>query len=540
MKSMLVLALLVMMGAPAHAEIMAQWIQLAPGSNGTPSNVAWGDAPTSMVPTILARAVIDTASAGCPAITVDGTLKLPMHARFDAAALSANLPLGGDYSATPNYPTWFVAATTPGMLPDSEARAHGWARATTAWTECEAVLPGGHRTAVIDGSGASLKLPVANPQRILVIADSGCRMARKAWQNCHDPVAFPIAALADFEAQFKPDLIIHVGDYFYRDVPCTAAGGTEATGCPNDASTTWADSWDAWNLDFFYPAKGLLQTAPWVMVRGNHESCGRGARGWFALLEPRPFSMADETCGAKAGAATAKPGEAIYSGDFKPSYLVPAGALTLVVFDDSFSSEQKLDANMAANYSADLTTTLAALPAGAHAVIAAHKPAYGLLGGHIDGATGTIDGGDATLQSVYGGTAGQGRDAFAGGMPEAVSFLLSGHIHQFEYIDFADKTRYAPQLIVGVGGSKLDKTANPNDKADLTYTSPANASIALHPRAGETVQTAVSHAYSQAMFGFGLLDASATGYVVSAYASSATLAGRCTVTLSPRDIACWK
>ena len=481
--------------APARAGIVAQWVQLGPGEGS--------------VATILARAVIDEASAGCPSVRVDSTLVLPMRARFDANRL------GG-----------FVTATAPGRLPDSE----GGARATTGWTECEAVVPPGHRTAMIDGAAAPLRLPVPQPRRILVIGDTGCRMARNDYQNCHDSAAFPLRALAGLEAGFAPDLIIHVGDYFYRDVDCVTAGGDAQTGCPSAASTSWGDRWDSWNLDFFYPATRLLETAPWVMVRGNHESCGRGARGWFALLDPRRFDPALVAC---------RPGEpAGHGGDFTPSYVVPAGALTLLVLDSSKANDRAVDPAMAAAYSADLSALIAALPAGAHAAIVTHKPAYGLLAGHVDPVTGAIDGGTLTLQSVYAGRGGDG-GVFRNGMPASVSLLLSGHIHQFEYVDFADHSRFAPQLIVGVSGDRLDHTANP-DGHDPVYASPADVRFGLHPAVGETAHTIAAHAYSRAQFGFALMDRAPSGYIVRAYDVNGTLVGRCTLTLAPRDIACWR
>ena len=35
------------------------------------------------------------------------------------------------------------------------------------------------------------------------------------------------------------------------------------------------DAWDTWKASFFDPAAPLLTAAPWIMVRGNHERCGK-------------------------------------------------------------------------------------------------------------------------------------------------------------------------------------------------------------------------------------------------------------------------
>jgi hypothetical protein len=115
--------------------------------------------------------------------------------------------------------------------------------------------------------------------------------------------------------------------------------------------------------------------------------------------------------------------------------------------------------------------------------------------------------------------------------------FLSGHIHQFEYVNFNDYTHYAPQLIVGVGGDNLDPTANPNGNSPIyAYQSQP---FTVHNDPSTTTSTTVHAAYSQAEFGFALLQATPTGYIASVYNIGANKAGRCTITLNPRSIACW-
>ena len=77
--------------------------------------------------------------------------------------------------------------------------------------------------------------------------------------------------LAKSVAAARPDLVIHVGDYLYRESPCPK----NDHGC---AGSPYDDSWFTWKADFFVPAAPLLQVAPWIMVRGNHEICKRAAR----------------------------------------------------------------------------------------------------------------------------------------------------------------------------------------------------------------------------------------------------------------------
>ena len=39
-------------------------------------------------------------------------------------------------------------------------------------------------------------------------------------------------------------------------------------------------------------------------------------------------------------------------------------------------------------------------------------------------------------------------------MPANIAFFLSGHIHQFEYVNFVNNTNFAPQLVVGTGAGQ--------------------------------------------------------------------------------------
>ena len=94
-------------------------------------------------------------------------------------------------------------------------------------------------------------------------------------------------------AKFKPDLVIHVGDYLYRESACPPGN----QGC---AGSPWGDNWTTWKADFFDPAAPLLAAAPIVLVRGNHEDCKRAGPGWTRLQGPTAFD-----CRALHGASAA-------------------------------------------------------------------------------------------------------------------------------------------------------------------------------------------------------------------------------------------
>ena len=144
---------------------------------------------------------------------------------------------------------------------------------------------------------------------------------------------WPFAAVAAGAAAAAPDLVIHVGDYHYRENECPAGNA----GC---AGSPWGYGWDAWEADVFAPAEKLLAAAPWIVVRGNHESCNRGGPGLVALPRSAPASSAPN-CDAAADDAI---------GDYSEPYAVPLGTgrdadTQFIVFDSSLVGVAPLPAS---------------------------------------------------------------------------------------------------------------------------------------------------------------------------------------------------
>jgi hypothetical protein len=193
-----------------------------------------------------------------------------------------------------------------------------------------------------------------------------------------------------------------------------------------------------------------------------------------------------------------------------------------------------------------MTALLNSLPAKSMNVYVTHKPTFGLAAGA------PTNSGDFTEQYAYTGAPTGLSSAFSGGVPAKIGMFLSGHIHQFEYVNFNDYVHYAPQLIVGVSGDNLDPTANP-DGTTLTYAYQAQ-NFTVHNTATGTTAATVNHAYSQAEFGFAVLDTIGDdddrgrhhdddrpqGYIAHVFSVDATTAGHCVIKLSPRNIACWQ
>jgi hypothetical protein len=275
---------------------------------------------------------------------------------------------------------------------------------------CEARVP---PTATrLSAGGAPLPSLPANIRRIAVIGDTGCRIDNRNAQDCRDPVAWPFAAIARAAAARQPDLVIHVGDYHYREAPCPAG----RAGC---AGSPYGDNWAAWHADFFEPAAPLLAAAPWVMVRGNHELCRRGGHGWRHLLDPYPIGPA--------------------CADRSPPYRLSLGGLELLLFDSADANDFLAPPDKVAFYAGQLKPLLASAPAGAWLLL--HHPVWAMGQGPMAGL--------ATNLTMQG--------AIRGLVPATLDLVLSGHVHDFISYDFG--AQRPAQLIVGTGGDRLQTLA---------------------------------------------------------------------------------
>ena len=275
---------------------------------------------------------------------------------------------------------------------------------------CQLALPPTARTASLDG--APLPLPQRQVRRIVLFGDTGCRIMGDQIQACNDPKAWPMAEVMRLAAARHPDLVIHVGDYYYREQPCPAA----AAGCAGSPS---GDGWAAWTADFFDPAAPLLRGAPWVFTRGNHETCGRGGRGWFRML--------DAATPAKRCPAASDP------------LVVPLGGLNLYVLDSADADDRTAPRQKVAAFASQLST-LAPQLAREPGWIVTHRPIWAFVPVARVGPLGPLNLSlDLTEQAAV-----RGRNL------NAVRMVVSGHIHDFASQDFGPSR--PAQLVVGTGG----------------------------------------------------------------------------------------
>jgi hypothetical protein len=278
---------------------------------------------------------------------------------------------------------------------------------------CEAVVPFGAAAATIRDQ--VLPLPDGPVERIAVIGDAGCRLSDwdKKYQACNDPQAWPFAQVARSVAAWQPDLIIHVGDFLYRESACPD-GNVGCAGSPH------GDNWPTWNADFFAPVSPLLGAAPWLFMRGNHETCDRNPEGWFAYLDPHPWQAACQ--------------------QYTEPYVTTVRGLEIAVIDSAEAADTTVKPGEEEEYARQFQHLAGIAPPGSWLVT--HRPFRGLL----EGDRGEIEVQNAAYEAATGGTL----DADYG-------LILSGHIHLAEALAFAGESGRPPQLIAGNSGTALDQ-----------------------------------------------------------------------------------
>jgi hypothetical protein len=309
---------------------------------------------------------------------------------------------------------------------------------------CEAVVPAGAEKVSI--LGQRLVLPVSDPKRLVIIGDTGCRIKAKhepgefKVQDCESGKKWPFRNLAKRAAEWAPELVIHVGDYIYREIACPYPEKCD--------SSPFGDNWGTWQADFFAPGAPLLAAAPWVMVRGNHEDCNRAGGGFFRFLE---------TTVIERSSPVPPPCR-----EYTNPYAVPIGALTLLILDSSAvkplkpseSDDEEEEGEAEEQGTADesqlkiYTKQFSDLwgMAGAHNWLLMHHPLR-------------------AARSVKGG--GEGFEPLtdtlwtaAGDVPASLDLAVTGHIHLTEALTFDG---HPSQIVLGAGGTKLSKDVKARD-----------------------------------------------------------------------------
>ncbi len=331
---------------------------------------------------ILARAII--LNGHCPAITIDST---------SAQMLARSTP-----------PPGFSSAVL-----------------------CEHPIPATARSASIGNQ--VLSLPKASPTRIVVVGDTGCRVKGTDIQDCTGKgtgEVWDFAQVAAAISASKPDVILHVGDYHYREYgTCTNH---------NCIQSNIGYTWPSWKADFFDPAKNILAQAPWVFIRGNHEDCSRAWKGWFYFLDPHPLPNNPwSNCQ-----------------DYTDPYQLMLGNQQVIVMDTAvIPDDYKATPNPAAlqRYTAEFNTVEKLTAKQTSSWLSTHRPIWAVAS-FTDSGKPAIAATDLTLQQAIAASA-------AKALPTPpINTLLTGHIHLFEMLTFNDNR--PTQLVFGGGATELD------------------------------------------------------------------------------------
>ena len=373
----------------------------------------------------VARAL--TADAQCPMIRFDGH-----KVQMDLRAAPASEPL------------------RPTRSPPADSKPSNFPIRT-----CEMTIPPDTRQATI--GELSLPLPKKEIDRIVVIGDTGCRLKKSenAYQACNDPDRYPFAKVAAAAANWKPDLVVHVGDYEYRENKCPDNN-------PGCAGSPWGYGWDTWQADFFNPGAALLKAAPWVLVRGNHESCSRAGQGWWRMLDPRPL-QAGRDCNDASNDKI---------GDYSEPYAVPLGNdAQLIVFDSSKTSGSAIapDDLRQTIYSDDYRKIEKLSQQADFNFMANHHPILGVFADQDAQGNVVLEPGNQGIQSVFGKI-----NPLI--IPPRIDVLLSGHLHVWQEVSFSSP--HPSQFVAGFSGTMEDLVPLP---AHLPPgTSPAPGAVIDH------------------------------------------------------------
>ena len=375
------------------------------------------------------------------------------------------------------------SATVDGVTQALQARA-GASSTDFPVTLCERAVATTARQASI--AGQPLPLAAADIRRIVIVGDTGCRIKVPASgdgdpiQDCADPAAWPWARVASAAAATQPDLVIHLGDYHYREYcrqPALCAALPEQ-------GTHIGYDWAGWNADFFTPAAALLRAAPWVTVRGNHENCDRGGEGWLRLLSPLP----PQTC--PAGDDGRPPRSVLRNNATAAAYRLELPGLPTLIVADNAGHEDYRAADSAPHENALFEKSLAALLHAADRQpfwLLIHKPLwYDLLAADLP-----ANSLQTTLRTR---------------LPTPLSIVFAGHEHAFQTINFAtsagEKTRQRPaQLIVGNGGTQLEIF----DPASPFFANAQPAASQARWQAGERLYEGVAAASGVIVHAYGFL-----------------------------------
>jgi hypothetical protein len=316
---------------------------------------------------------------------------------------------------------------------------------------CEALMPAATRRArvVSDLGQQNLPVPNLNAKNVAVLGDAGCRVeidgGKVKVQDCNrgSDKSWPFDVVAKNIKNSSPDLVIHVGDYVYRQSECPAEDSADCGNSP------YGDNWPTWQADFFDDAATLFDKVPWVFTRGNHENCSRSGDGWFRLFDTAPYVAPLDP--SPTNANPTQPCE-----DISDPYLIDYAGLHLAIFDDASAPDKvSKKAQDALDWSTAYQQRFAALQSTLtckgwdDAWLVTHQPIWGIKPKDpAPGKTALFDLLTPAMSSAF-------NAVFAKNAANSIDLVISGHIHLVQMLDMG--SALPAQVVIGNGGTSLEK-----------------------------------------------------------------------------------
>lgn len=361
------------------------------------------------------------------------------------------------------------------------------AAAFASVTVCSRSLPPALTAAKVRGQ----RIPAAMPHRvrsIALVSDTGCRIKGSTIQDCADPAAWPAARISRRIARQDPDVVLNVGDFFYREAACPPDKQSLCGGSPPPvAGMPFTDSDYGWLADVLVPMNPVLSEAPLVMLRGNHEACDRGGNGFFLFLDPRP-----DTAGECAPVATAAGLVA------PPPATTPTWATTLRIARDRLLRLALVDSA----YGSDTAVTswadeqrptyvraqrVTQTKPGRESWLVTHRPIFNLVTTQFA----PPDDPSWTPWSSLDQT------AASQGLLDTYGLIVSSHTHVAQFVQIPDQP---PSLVLGNGGTLLDPPTGYSIPDHGPLADPTGAPIAP----GVVPYPAATKQWTDVRFGFAM------------------------------------
>ena len=343
-------------------------------------------------------------------------------------------------------------------------------------TVCSAIIDANSMaTVAIAGTSHNLPPIPKTLEKVVVVGDTGCRMKSGWFQDCNNAQGFGptsgwplptimknIANQLNDNATNQNSAILQMGDYHYREIKCGEnwkCGGSPWSDGGNQAKNVppTGQFWESWRDDWLNPAKPALLSAPWVMLRGNHENCTRGWRGYQLFMSQEPVGAANDQCP-----------------ELEPSYKVElqtakTGQITLAVLDTANNGETMFNTSRCAPWMKEVQARVAEAAADpASSWLTLHHPVFKWLTDNGPAAV-TPASSACSATSPYLQARGYVRQVIDDQVQAghaAPGMVFSGHSHMWQW-NKPTEAAMPYQMVVGHGGTKLDKPS--------FYELPANA-----------------------------------------------------------------